>query len=106
MGLLAAGGGELLSREGVRALARERIAGQDLVLPYRISWGAGVMRNQDLWVLGPGANSFGHYGWGGACALADPNQGLGFAYVMNKQSAELIGDPRPRRLIEALYACL
>ncbi|HKP78772.1 MAG TPA: serine hydrolase, partial [Phenylobacterium sp.] len=55
---------------------------------------------------GPGARSFGHSGWGGACAFADPERRLGAAYVMNKQGTALMGDPRPKRLIEAAYAAL
>jgi CubicO group peptidase (beta-lactamase class C family) len=106
MGLMATGGGGLLSPEGVAALTGQRIVGEDLVLPFHISWGAGVMRNQGLNLYGPGQETFGHSGWGGACCLADPERGLGMAYVMNKQSSDLIGDARARRLIDAAYACL
>ena len=31
---------------------------------------------------------------------------LGCAYVMNKQGVQLMGDERPKRLIEAVYAAL
>ena len=86
--------------------ARERIAGEDLVLPYRMSWGAGFIRNEGLWLYGPGRQTFGHSGWGGSCAFADPERGVSGAYVMNRQSAQLIDDPRSRRLIEAAYAGL
>ena len=106
MDMMANGGGDLLSPGGVAALARQRIVGDDLVLPFHISWGAGVMRNQGLNLYGPGQETFGHSGWGGACCLADPELGLGMAYVMNKQSSDLIGDARARRLIDAAYACL
>jgi CubicO group peptidase (beta-lactamase class C family) len=84
----------------------ERISGQDLVLPYDISWGAGFIRNQGLWLYGPGAQTFGHSGWGGSCAFADPERGLSGAYVMNRQSAELIADRRSRALIAAVYDAL
>ena len=105
MGMLALGEGPL-SRQGVAAMSAERIGGRDLVLPFDISWGAGVMRNAGLQVYGPGDQTFGHSGWGGACAFADPERGIGAAYVMNRQSAHLLGDPRPGRLIAALYAAL
>ncbi|MDR3511397.1 MAG: serine hydrolase [Caulobacteraceae bacterium] len=85
---------------------RERIVGPDLVLPCVMSWGAGFMRNRGLGLYGPGAETFGHSGWGGSCAFADPERRLSGAYVMNRQSAALIDDPRPRRLIEAAYAAL
>lgn len=110
MGALANGGwldGEMILTPALIAeMSRERIAGQDLVLPFVMSWGAGVMRNQALHPWGPGDMTFGHSGWGGSCAFADPETGLAGAYVMNKQSAHLLGDPRAKRLIEAAYAAL
>ncbi len=106
MGALAAGDERLLPAAGVEALSAERIRGRDLVLPFDVSWGAGVMRNAGLEIYGPGPRTFGHSGWGGACAFADPDRRLGAAYVMNRQSAHLLGDPRPGRLIAALYAAL
>ena len=96
----------LLSPGLAAEAARQRIAGDDLVLPYRMSWGAGFIRNQGLGIYGPGQASFGHSGWGGSCAFADPERGVSGAYVMNRQSAELIADARARRLIEAAYAGL
>ena len=96
----------LLSPGLAAEAARQRIAGDDLVLPYRMSWGAGFIRNQGLGIYGPGQASFGHSGWGGSCAFADPERGVSGAYVMNRQSAELIADARARRLIEAAYDAL
>ena len=106
MDVMANGGGDLLSAEGVAAMTRQRIVGDDLVLPFHISWAAGMMRNEGLNLYGPGQQTFAHSGWGGACCLADPERRLGMAYVMNKQSSDLIGDARARRLIDAAYACL
>ena len=42
----------------------------------------------------------------GACAYADPERKLGGAYVMNRQGTALMGDVRPRWLIELAYAGL
>ena len=110
MGALASDGwldGEaILSPALIAEAARERIRGQDLVLPFEMSWGAGFMRNETVHPWGPGDQTFGHSGWGGSCAFADPERKLGGAYVMNRQSAELLNDRRPRRLIEAAYASL
>ena len=100
--------------DGVQVLApgmaaqasAERIGGRDLVLPYEISWGAGFMRNVPNMVYGPGRQAFGHSGWGGSCVFADPERRVSGAYVMNRQSTELIGDARSRRLIDAAYAAL
>lgn len=99
-------GGDILSPALIAEAARSRIRGQDLVLPFEISWGAGFMRNETVHPWGPGGQTFGHAGWGGSCAFADPERRLAGAYVMNKQSTDLLGDRRPRRLIEAAYASL
>ncbi|HWF01805.1 MAG TPA: serine hydrolase domain-containing protein [Caulobacteraceae bacterium] len=88
------------------AVSAQRIVGQDLVLPYQISWGAGLIRNAGLGIYGPGAQSVGHSGWGGSCAFADPERRISGAYVMNRQSADLIADVRSRALIEAAYAAI
>ncbi|HWA62006.1 MAG TPA: serine hydrolase domain-containing protein [Caulobacteraceae bacterium] len=92
-----------LRRSTVQDLTRERIAGQDLVLPYDLSWAAGLLRNERLKIYGPGRETVGHSGWGGSCAFADPERGVSGAYVMNRQSPDLIGDTRARRLIDAAY---
>jgi CubicO group peptidase (beta-lactamase class C family) len=110
MGAMANGGWldgvRLLKPETIDAAAASRGRGQDLVLPYELAWGAGFLRNEGLGVYGPGQQTFGHSGWGGSCAFADPERGVSGAYVMNRQSAELIADARARRLIEAAYAGL
>jgi CubicO group peptidase (beta-lactamase class C family) len=110
MGALADDGwldGEaILSPALIAEAARSRIRGQDLVLPFEMSWGAGFMRNETVHPWGPGDETFGHSGWGGSCAFADPRTKLAGAYVMNKQSTDLLNDGRPRRLIEAAYASL
>jgi CubicO group peptidase (beta-lactamase class C family) len=99
-------GHEILPPGVALEAAAARISGPDKVLPFDLSWGAGFLRNEGIGVYGPSAHAFGHSGWGGSCAAADPERRLSFAYVMNRQSAYLMGDPRSRRLIEALYACL
>lgn len=48
---------------------------------------------------GPG--SFGHPGAGGSVAFAQPERELAFAYVMNQMAANLAGDLRAQRLIDA-----
>jgi CubicO group peptidase (beta-lactamase class C family) len=99
-------GGEILTPALIQEAARERIRGPDLVLPFNMSWAAGFMRNETEKPWGPAPQSFGHSGWGGSCAFADPRTRLGGAYVMNKQGTRLMGDERPKRLIEAAYAAL
>ena len=96
-------GVQVLAGGAAERASRTRIKGQDLVMPYVMAWGAGFIRNEGLGIYGPGRESFGHSGWGGSCAFADPVTGVSGAYVMNRQSAELIDDSRARRLVEAAY---
>ena len=111
MGRLALDDGGVLSTGARDAMSLEQIHGQDLVLPFQMSWGAGVMRNKgsgdfDTGPFGSGALTFGHSGWGGSCAFCDPQRELGGAYVMNRQRTDLMGDIRARALIDAAYRCL
>ncbi len=95
-----------LSDETLSALSKQRISGQDLVLPFDLSFAAGIMRNSPNYFYGPNGDTLGHSGWGGSCTFADRTAGITCAYVMNKQSHALLGDQRPLRVIEALYKCL
>jgi len=99
-------GVHILSPKTRDEATRERIRGQDLVLPFVMSWSAGFMRNEPNEMFGPALQAFGHTGWGGSCAFADPERRVAAAYVMNKQETGLLGDARSRRLIDAAYASL
>lgn len=107
-GALAAEGkiGEkvLLSKNIVSDASQIAISSVDRVLGIKANWAAGFLRNTHG-VYGPNESSFGHSGWGGSFAFADPERRLGFAYVMNSMGTELVGDPRNLALIEALYSC-
>ncbi len=110
MGVLANGGRlgdeQALSGLTLAKATRERVYGPDKVLPFTLSWAAGFLRNKGLNIYGPGELTVGHSGWGGSCAFADPEARVSGAYVMNRQSPHLIGDPRPVGLIDTLYAAL
>ncbi|MEZ5894178.1 MAG: serine hydrolase domain-containing protein [Parvularculaceae bacterium] len=98
-------GAKVLSADAIAAALAERIRGDDLVLPFHLSWSAGLMRNINR-QYGPNENAFGHSGNGGSCVVIDPDNALTAAYVMNKMSYYLVGDPRPIKLLDALYASL
>lgn len=95
-----------LSEDIIGFLGESRISGPNLVLPFNIDFAAGVMRNAPNYFYGPNAETLGHSGWGGSCVFADPKTGLHGAYVMSRQENTLLGDMRPRRIIDALYNCL
>ncbi len=95
-------GGSYLTQEAIDSALKERCRGDDLVLPFELSWSAGLMRNINGH-FGPNKKAYGHAGFGGSCVVIDPERKLTAAYVMNKMSPFLVGDPRALRLIDALY---
>lgn len=95
-----------LAEDAVQKLRLPRISGQNLVLPFETTYAAGLLVNAPNFFYGPNAQTLGHSGWGGSCVFADPATGIHGAYVMNLQNSALLGDPRPRRIIDALYECL
>jgi CubicO group peptidase (beta-lactamase class C family) len=52
------------------------------------------------------ASSFGSPGAGGAFGFADPEAGVGYAYVTSRMGTRLSGDPRDVALRNALYAAM
>jgi len=90
-----------INESTLRASLKIRISGEDLVLPFRLSWTAGLMANTNGH-FGPSASAFGHAGFGGSAVMVDPVKKISAAYVMNKMSPSLAGDPRAVRLFTAL----
>ncbi len=99
-------GSVFLAEDMTEKLRALRISGQDQVLPFELNIAAGVMLNYPNFFYGPNPNTIGHSGWGGSCVFADPDAGLTFCYAMTRQDNSLMGDPRPLRIIEALYESL
>jgi CubicO group peptidase (beta-lactamase class C family) len=97
------GGDRALLDPQQRAAATTRqTEGADRVLMFDTAFGLGFMTSSPFSPYGS-ATSFGHAGAGGSVGFADPANGLGFGYVMNRMMANLSGDPRSRGLVEAVY---
>jgi len=79
--------------------------GEDRVLGRHTRFGVGFQLTQPGRPLGPNPRSFGHYGYGGSLAFADPDAGMAFGYVMNRPGPRW-KTPRTQRLIDAVYDCL
>lgn len=54
-------------------------------------------------LMGPSFRAFGHPGAGGSLAFADPENGIGFAYVMNQMQIGVLPRSRALGLVGALY---
>jgi CubicO group peptidase (beta-lactamase class C family) len=70
-----------------------------------IQFSLGFMKPTGTWPFGS-ARSFGSPGAGGSLGFADPDAGIGYAYVTSQMGTALTGDPRDVALRDALYAAL
>jgi CubicO group peptidase (beta-lactamase class C family) len=108
-GALAAGGEfdgvHVLDGDLLAEATRTQSEGWCPVLERDVSFGLGFQPTRADRPFGPNPRSFGHFGTGGALGFADPDAAVGFGYVMNAVKPRW-QNPRNRRLIDALYACL
>lgn len=95
----------LISKTTLARATALRVEGVDKVLDLDTRWGAGFLLNSDG-IYGPNAAAFGHSGWGGAFAFADPLAGIAMSYTMNRMGTQLRDDPRDVALISAVYSVL
>lgn len=102
---LAQGGGVLLSPETLAEATRVRTERRDRTLRQPMRWAAGFLRN-DGTIYGPGARTFGHSGFGGSFAFADPDASVSVGYVMNRMDINLFADPRSKNLIGSIFEAL
>jgi CubicO group peptidase (beta-lactamase class C family) len=92
----------LLMPSQIESLSTCQTSGNDRVIFFETTVGLG------FWTASPfapygGRAGFGHAGAGGSVGFADPENGIGFGYVMNRMQLNLTGDPRTRALIAAVY---
>jgi CubicO group peptidase (beta-lactamase class C family) len=70
-----------------------------------VQFSLGFMKSTTALPFG-GASAFGSPGAGGALGFADPEAGIGYAYVTNRMGTRLAGDPRDVALRGALYSAI
>ena len=100
--LLAGGGAPCFNGRTITAMTTTRALGGDLVLMEDTAFSAGFMTNAHG-VYGPSPGAFGHPGAGGALGFADPEAGIGFAFVPSTMHPGALPGPRTRKLVRALY---
>jgi len=84
---------------------RLQCEGDDFMLNKDMRWGLGFQLTHPNRMLGPNANSFGHFGNGGSLGFADPDANIGFGYTLNR-IVRSWGSQQNRALISAIYDCL
>ena len=110
-GVFATGGRELgLSPATLHALAAPAIAPtqgfyDECMMAEDIRFSLGFMKPGSTWPFGS-ETSYGAPGAGGSFGFADPQAGVGYAYVTSQMGTALTGDPRDIALRKALYSLI
>lgn len=79
---------------------------KDAVVGVDVYLHLGFMKPSPANEWGTNSRAYGMPGAGGSFGFADPEQQLGFAYVMNRMGYYLKNDPREVALRNAVYAAL
>jgi CubicO group peptidase (beta-lactamase class C family) len=116
-GMLAKGGQAdgraFIPLGAVEAMATRLSNGPDRVLLIDTAFSAGFMQDpidaaggKMRTILGRSFRAFGQPGAGGSLGFADPDTGIGFAYVMNQMAPGVLPNARGLLLVERMYEAL
>lgn len=78
----------------------------DQVLKVEVRHSLGFEKPCSYFPIGRSSHAFGFPGLGGYMGYADPDNQVGFGYVMNQPGFYLTGDPRVMALMNAFYSCI
>lgn len=76
---------------------------RDKVLHVNVAYALGLSKPVPMLRFGSSDKAFGTPGFGGSFGFADPDTGIGFAYLMNRLGFHLASDPRELALRQALF---
>ncbi|MEB4209896.1 serine hydrolase domain-containing protein [Mycobacterium sp. 94-17] len=76
---------------------------RDKVMHIDVAYSLGFCKPVPQFEFGSSDKAFGTPGFGGSFGCADPDTGIGFAYVMNRLGFHLWSDPRELALRQALF---
>jgi CubicO group peptidase (beta-lactamase class C family) len=105
---VATGGSDIgLTPTTLDALTKPAVAParglRDKVLHVDSVFSLGYCKPVPHFCFGSSDKAFGTPGYGGSFGFADPDTGIGFAYVMNRLGFHLYSDPRELALRQALF---
>jgi CubicO group peptidase (beta-lactamase class C family) len=112
---MLASGGEMdgkvfFKNETLEWMSTRLTQGFDPVLQREMSFSAGFMMDpldgngcKIRSLLGPSLSAFGHAGAGGSLGFVDPEQRVGFGYVMNQMESGVLPHERCTSLVRAFY---
>lgn len=96
-----------LSKDVLKALTAPAVApshgARDKVMHIDVAYSLGFCKPVPQFTFGSSDRAFGTPGFGGSFGCADPDTGIGFAYVMNRLGFHLWSDPRELALRQALF---
>jgi CubicO group peptidase (beta-lactamase class C family) len=110
-GVFANGGNELeIKPQTMAELAAPATATpwglRDEILKAETAYSFGFMKPTSCFLNGTSKSGFGAAGAGGSIGFADPEEQIGFSYVMNKMGFDMFDDPREKALRDACYRCV
>jgi len=76
---------------------------RDKIVHTNTAFSLGFSKPCPTWIFGSSEKAFGTCGAGGSFGFADPDTGIGFAYVMNRMGFYPWSDPRERALRNTLF---
>jgi CubicO group peptidase (beta-lactamase class C family) len=105
-------GVQVIPESIIDCLTTPLTSGEDFTLLIPTAFSAGLMMDpidpitgkKLRSIFGPGHQSFGHPGAGGSHAFADPENGLGFAYVMNQMESGILPNIKSLGLVSLIYS--
>jgi CubicO group peptidase (beta-lactamase class C family) len=99
-------GRRYFDRETISRMTTTLSSGIDRIFQIPTAFSAGFMKDPpetERRIFGASPLAFGHPGAGGSHALADPENGLSFSYVMNQMEQSLLPNEKSLRLVDAIY---
>ena len=92
-----------ISRETFDQVTSIEVKGEDQVMKRPMQWSPIGFSIGGGKLFGKSNLSFGHTGWGGSMAFADPENNLSISYTMNMLTGSMLGDQRALSLVETTY---
>jgi len=95
----------LMRPETMATATKQQTYGPDAIINFPMGWALGYMTGGATSSSGPRITAFGHAGFGGSNAFADPEIEMSFAYVTSGISMDLLGYTRAFALSTAARQC-
>ena len=94
---------DFISKDTLNQVTSIEVKGDDQVMKRPMQWSPVGFSIGGGKLFGKSSRSFGHTGWGGSMAFADPDNNLCISYTMNMLTGSMLGDQRALNLVEATY---